>query len=234
MRGEPLPDYVPVWDVRKIHTLTADGNLKCGRFCNVGRSYDGIPPTEQCFFGRANDRFWPGLRGSGGPAVRDVEAVPVNLDCPHPRLTYERVSRKAGGGVLDVWGVWGGVCGHGFPVEGAFIAMDGPENFSLGCEMLGDVLSDTQVLNYYQDTACSFGKHFSKWWGTHRGEGDSDAPGMAVGWFHAEAHRLLCCLNWSGLYLEGAHLPLARRFCAACLRCRCRRRCSARPKAAPF
>lgn len=27
---------------------------------------------------------------------------------------------------------------------------------------------------------------------------------MAVGWFHAEAHRIVCCLNWSGLYLEGA------------------------------
>jgi hypothetical protein len=131
---------------------------------NVGRSYEGITPTERCFFGNANNRFWPGLRGDSRPSVlvREFQPTPVNLDCPHPRLTYERVSRKAGGGVIDIWGGWGGVCGHGFPVEGAFIAMDGPENFSLGCEMLGDVLGDTEVHHYYQDTACSFSGHFDK------------------------------------------------------------------------
>lgn len=159
MNDEPVPAFVPVWDVRKIQTFTADGNLKGGRFGQrrpqLRRHYSHrallLRQRQQPVLARAARRQPPFCPRAGVPAYPGQPGLPPPTSDVRARVPQGRRRRDRH---------MGGV--HGFPVEGAFIAMDGPENFSLGCEMLGDVLGDTEVHHYYQDTACSFSGHFDK------------------------------------------------------------------------
>jgi hypothetical protein len=129
MNDEPVPAFVPVWDVRRIQTFTADGNLKGGRFgqrrpqLRRHRSHRALllRQRQQPVLARAARRQPPFCPRAGVPAYPGQPGLPPPTSDLRARVPQGRRRRDRH---------MGGV--HGFPVEGAFIAVDGPENFSLG------------------------------------------------------------------------------------------------------
>jgi hypothetical protein len=131
-------------------------------------------------------------------AELDADEVSIEVDgeC-HPVLSCAR-STSQRSGVCDECGVVGGVCSHGQPLQGAFLAMPAPERFLYYDLVLQELLLDADVNIMYLDTGCSYARHRQ----LHLPEAAAPRH-IRVPWWHARGHGVNCYLQNSGLYLPG-------------------------------
>lgn len=87
------------------------------------------------FLGRAHTRLWD-MKGNSQLHVKQTKLAELGADevsievageC-HPQLSCARET-SLHSGISDECGLAGGVCSHGFPLLGMFLAMPAPERF---------------------------------------------------------------------------------------------------------
>lgn len=202
-----------------IPVVCFDAVVKASRYSSAGRSggYSDAPAVIGRFFSRAHDRLWD-MSSSGELHVMqsriaklgaDEVSIEVDGEC-HPILSCAR-SYSQRSGVCDECGVVGGVCSHGQPLQGMFLAMPAPERFLYYDLLLKELLLDAQVNIMYLDTGCSYARHRQ----LHLPAAATPSQ-IRVPWWHARGHGVNCYLQNSGLYLSGRPSPVAAMSIVAC------------------
>lgn len=220
------PSYIHLWDINGLpvlKTVSVDANVKLSRYRSAGRSagHANAPRTWSVFLGAAHDVVW-NLAGesalplslpaadtaaaaagaAGEVAADDVELelqVEETLHC-HPRLHCDREFSQRSS-ILDECGMVGGVCSHGQPLAGWFMAMPAPER-SLFYDALVSKGCTAAVLDIlYLDIGCSYKRHWELYMGHAAGPTHVKVP-----WWHAKTHGESCYLQNSGMYHPGGLL----------------------------
>lgn len=206
----PGDDIIPIWSVGERPIISAaafDAAVKPNRYASAGNSggYDNVAPALGRFLDVAHNKLWS-MKASGelsAPQSHRAEldaddSIELGEEC-HPRLSCARESSLFSG-VSDVCGLAGGVCSHGQPLLGAFMAMPAPERFVYYDLALQELLQSARVNVMYLDTGCSYSRHT-------RANLLAPAPlHIRTPWWHARGHGVRCCLSYSGLYLPGEFL----------------------------
>lgn len=114
-----------------------DANVNSNRYASAGKSggYSEAFAVLGRFLGRAHTRLWD-MKGNGQLHVKQTQLAELGADevsievageC-HPQLSCARET-SLHSGISDECGLAGGVCSHGFPLLGMFLAMPAPERF---------------------------------------------------------------------------------------------------------
>jgi hypothetical protein len=127
----------------------------------------------------------------------DEVSIEVAGEC-HPQLSCARET-SLHSGISDECGLAGGVCSHGFPLLGMFLAMPAPERFLYYDLALQELLYDAHVHIMYLDTGCSYSRHRQ----LLKPRPAAEPAHVRLPWWHAKGHGATCCLRNSGLYLPG-------------------------------
>ncbi|KAG2487245.1 hypothetical protein HYH03_014087 [Edaphochlamys debaryana] len=189
--------------------MDACGN-KLGHYSSCGAASRDLKPRLSSCFGPVDARVQAlhgqgrlNLRSTLGDADADAEAdacvCQSSLHCSRPEA-------PASSGPLDVHGVCGAVCMHGFPVRGIFCDMQTPEQFAYYLLMLGHLVKERPDLKHvYIDFGCRFKHTWSRYVARQPDLPQSAAQlKIMVNWMHGAGHDLACQLTNSGRFTEGA------------------------------
>jgi hypothetical protein len=196
-----------------IVATSFDSVVKPNRYKSAGRSggYSEACAVLGRFFGRAHTKLWE-MKASGELYVAqslqaevgaDEVSIEVAGEC-HPLLSCARETSLQSG-ISDECGVTGGVCSHGQPLLGMFLAMPAPERFLYYDLALQELLLEARVNVMYLDTGCSYSRHRQ----LHLPLAAAPSH-IRVPWWHARGHGASCYLCNSGLYLPGTLCSAAK------------------------
>jgi hypothetical protein len=188
--------------------------------CSAG--YAEVPRTWKIFLGEAHDIVWDfadagalplSLPADGAAAAattaaaaaagveaaddEDLELLVEEEHHCHPRLHCNRETSKYSS-INDECGLVGGVCSHGQPLVGCFLAMPAPERTLYYDALLSKLCSAAGVDIIYLDIGCSYKRHWELYMGHAAGPTHIKVP-----WWHAMTHGASCYLINSGMYHSG-------------------------------
>jgi hypothetical protein len=167
--------------------------------------------------GRAGARSGGGRGGGGSAAAAAAAAAASNAAAVlqdddelelqgeeehhcHPRMHCARESSKYSN-ISDECGLVGGVCSHGQPLVGCFLAMPAPERSLYYDVLVSELCKAVAVDVMYLDIGCIYKRH----WDLYMGDALKPAH-IKVPWWHATTHGASCFLQNSGMYHSGVPL----------------------------
>jgi hypothetical protein len=183
-----------------------DACAKLTRY-HLGSAHTDLKPVFSTYFGKADqlvqEAVARGKQHSGTAAAEDPAEADSGSSCPHPRLSCAR-STSQRGGILDIFGVAGACCTHGFPIEGCFVHMYAPEQYSYYDAIFTHVvLAERDVQDMYLDFNCLY----ERWWNRVTDvevKQQQEHTRFLIPELHAKGHGISCYRAKSSMYHQGA------------------------------
>ncbi|KAG2482899.1 hypothetical protein HYH03_018181 [Edaphochlamys debaryana] len=185
----------------KLGHYTACGAASRDQLPRLSRYFGPVDARVRALHlqGRLDLKSALGEAEAGAEAEADACVCQSSLHCSRPQAS-------SSAGPLDVHGVCGAVCVHGFPVRGVFCDMQTPEQFAYYLLMLGHLVKQRPDLKHvYMDFGCRFKRTWERYVARRRDLPQSAAQlKIMVNWMHGAGHDLACQLTNSGRFTEGA------------------------------